>query len=69
MSRPKRKDDEAELVNSEPVNPEMVKQIQKLLEMTAPKEAVQLQRYGSMTNGVIERYKELHAEIEKLLEF
>lgn len=50
-------------------NPEMVKQIQKLLAMTSSQEAVQLQRYGNLTNGVIERYKELHAEIEKLLEF
>lgn len=50
-------------------NPEMLKQIQKLLDMTSSHEAVQLQRYGDLTNGVIERYKELHAEIEKLLDF
>ena len=52
-----------------PPNPEMVKQIQKLLAMTDNREAVQLQRYGNLTNGVIQRFKEIHDEIEKLLEF
>lgn len=48
-------------------NDEMIKQVQKLLTMTDSLEFIRLQRYGGI-DAVVSRVKEIHAEIEKLIE-